>query len=208
MGVDVQVFQPNPAARKHVRQRLGWRADGPPVIGYSGRFVEEKGIRFLIQLIDGLGDVDWRLLLIGGGPLRSALERWAAGYPDRVRVVTGVDHDEVPAFINAMDVLCAPSLTWPTWREQFGRMLVEAFGCGVPVLGSDSGEIPHVIRDAGVVAREGDVRDWTVKLTALLDSPSDRATIGARGLQRAHERYSWPVVAAQHLAFFDEVLLA
>ena len=54
------------------------------------------------------------------------------------------------------DVLVGPSLTTPRWKEQFGRMLVEAMACGVPVIGSDSGEIPHVIGDAGIVVPEGD----------------------------------------------------
>ena len=50
-----------------------------------------------------------------------------------------------------MDVMCAPSQTTPKWREQFGRMLIEAFASGVPVVGSDSGEIPFVIDEAGVL---------------------------------------------------------
>ena len=44
-----------------------------------------------------------------------------------------------------------PSLTRPNWKEQFGRVLVEAMACGVPVVGSDSGEIPRVIGEAGLV---------------------------------------------------------
>jgi glycosyltransferase involved in cell wall biosynthesis len=65
-----------------------------------------------------------------------------------VRIVK-VAHDEVPAYLNAMDLLCAPSLTTPSWREQLGRMVVEALACGVPVISSDSGELPFVVADAG-----------------------------------------------------------
>jgi glycosyltransferase involved in cell wall biosynthesis len=105
-----------------------------------------------------------------------------------------------------MDVLAAPSLTTPGWREQFGRMLVEAFACGVPVIGSDSGEIPYVIGDAGVVVREGDVAAWAHALAMLLESPGRRAELSLRGLDQARTHYAWPVVARRYVQFFDEIV--
>ena len=72
---------------------------------------------------------------------------------------------EVPAVLRALDVLVLPSLTTPSWKEQFGRVLQEAMACAIPVVGSDSGEIPHVIGDAGLVTPEGDAaalrRRWS-----------------------------------------------
>jgi glycosyltransferase involved in cell wall biosynthesis len=117
-----------------------------------------------------------------------------------------VRHAEVPRYLNAMDVLCAPSQTTPRWREQFGRMLVEAFACGVPVIGSDSGEIPHVVGDAGLVIGEANEVGWRAALNELLESPARRAELAARGLERARRRYAWPIVARQYLAFFEELL--
>ena len=72
-------------------------------------------------------------------------------------MLTDVGHDDVPEHLNAMDVMCAPSQTTARWREQFGRMLIEAMACGVPVLASRSGEIPHVVGDAGLLVDERDV---------------------------------------------------
>src|SRR5262249_25192302 len=112
---------------------------------------------------------------------------------------------EVPAHLSAMDVLCAPSQTMPRWREQLGRMLIEAFACGVPVAGSDSGEIPHVIRDAGVVVGEADLPGWGKALADLLESPARRAELARRGLERAQD-FSWPRVARRHIEFFEELL--
>ena len=57
-----------------------------------------------------------------------------------------------------MDVSVLPSLTRPNWKEQFGRTLAEAMSCETPVIGSDSGEIPHVIGDAGLIFKEGDAQ--------------------------------------------------
>ena len=145
-------------------------------------------------------------MFVGMGPLEAELRQWAAGFGDRVRIVTGVTHDRVPAYLNAMDVLCAPSQTTPRWREQFGRMLAEAFACGVPVLASNSGEIPYSVGDAGVIVDEHDESQWIAALGSLLESPARRSELVMRGLDRARTLFDWRVVARKHLAFFDELL--
>ena len=205
LGVDTGKFYPDCVARRETIARLGWSELGPPVIGYLGRFVEEKGLRLLTVVLDRLVS-DWRALLVGGGPLEAELRLWGGRYGDRVRIVTGVDHDAVPAYLNAMDVLCAPSQTRPNWREVFGRMLIEAFACGVPVIASDSGEIPNVVKNAGVIVGENDHSGWVSALDGLLENSSYRSEMAARGLERASIMYSWPAVARQHLDFIEEVL--
>jgi glycosyltransferase involved in cell wall biosynthesis len=205
LGVDVNVFRPDPASRSAVRAALGWTEDGPPVVGFLGRFTPEKGPRLLTRVLDRV-PLAWRALLVGGGPLEAELKAWAATKGDRVRVVTGVPHDGVPAYLNAMDILAAPSQTLRRWKEQLGRMLIEAFACGVPVIGSDSGEIPHVIADAGKVVSEADESAWAAALTELLDSPAQRAELAMRGRQRAETTFAWSVIAAQHLDFFETLL--
>ena len=82
----------------------------------------------------------------------------------------------------------------------------EGFACGVPVVGSDSGEIPHVLGDAGLVVGEADRAAWQRTLTEVLESPARRRELAARGLHRARDRFAWPVIARQHLDFFEEVL--
>ncbi len=206
-GVDLQAFQPDAAARHATRRELAWEEDGPPVVGYLGRFVPEKGVPFLMRVLESLPS-PWRALFVGAGPLEKELRTWASLHPGRVRVCTNVRHAEVPRYLAAMDVLCAPSRTTPRWREQFGRMIVEAFACGVPVVGSDSGEIPHVVADAGLVVGEDDEAGWRGALAGLLESPARRAELARRGLERAHALYAWPVVARQYLDFFEALLPA
>lgn len=204
LGVDTDRFRPDAAAREETRRRLGLASSGPPVVGYLGRFVPEKGLTLLMRALEEL-ETPWRALFVGGGPLERELSRWAAARGgDRVRVVTGVAHDEVPRHLNAMDVLCAPSQTTPRWREQFGRMLVEAFACGVPVIASDSGEIPHVVGDAGVIVGERDTDGWRRALAVLLSDPARRRELSERGRERAQALYAWPVVARQTLGFLEE----
>jgi phosphatidyl-myo-inositol dimannoside synthase len=203
-GVDVAHFAPDPAQRDLMRRRFGW-TDDTPVIGFVGRFVPEKGIGLLMNVLDRL-ETPWRALFIGSGPLAPQVQAWSGRYGDRVRIQSGVAHDAVPTFMNAMDVLCAPSRSTARWREQFGRMLIEAFASGVPVLASDSGEIPHVVDDAGMLAAEGDEAGWLAALGALLADPARRAVLSRRGRARAETVYAWPVVARQHLDFFRDLM--
>jgi len=206
LGVDVGAFRPDAAAGAAVRRALGWSEPGPPVVGFLGRFVPEKGVPVLMRALDAVR-TPWRALFVGGGKLEAQLRDWGNRFAgDRVRVVTGVTHDEVPGYLCAMDVLAAPSQTTPRWREQLGRMLIEGMACGVPVVGSDSGEIPHVIDDAGLVRPETDAAAWAAGLAALLESPGRRAELAARGLDRAQTVFAWPVIARGHLQFFDQLL--
>jgi len=207
-GVDLERFSPDVVDRAAVLQRLGWDPGGPPVLGYLGRFVESKGVPMLLGVLDELHrrGVAWRALFVGGGSLEPAVRAFAARHGSHVHVATGVSHDEVPHFLRVMDVLAAPSQTTPGWREQFGRMIVEAFACGVPVVGSDSGEIPHVIGDAGLVVGERDRNDWIEALERVLSDAAVRIRLSERGRARAEREFAWPAVAKRHLTFFQQLV--
>lgn len=205
LGVDLEHFQPDRQARTRVHRRLDWAEPGPPVVGFLGRFVREKGLELLMRVLDRVS-CPWRALFVGVGPLEDALRNWGNRHGGRVRVVTGVRHHDVPAYLNAMDVLCAPSQTTSAWREQLGRMLIEAFACGVPVIGSDSGEIPYVVDNAGLLVGEKDERAWTIAISEVLENATHRAELRRRGLDRARTVYAWPVVARQHLEFFSDLI--
>jgi glycosyltransferase involved in cell wall biosynthesis len=205
IGVDVDLFRPDAAAREATRIRLGWNSHNPSVVGFVGRFVEGKGLALVMRALDRVHE-PWRALFIGGGPLEPALRAWAARYDDRVRIVDKVAHDQVPAYLNAMDLLCAPSQTTPRWREQFGRMVVEAFACGVPVISSDSGELPYVVGDAGAIVGEHDEDGWVRTIGELIDSRAARSELSRKGIDRARSNYAWPIVAYHHLDFFSRLL--
>ncbi len=202
LGVDLNHFYPNLEARNKTRRLLSWDELGPPVIGYLGRLVPEKGLELLMRVLDRLA-IPWRALFVGTGVMEPQLRAWGQKYPGRVQICTEVRHAEVCNYLNAMDVLCAPSQTLPNWREQFGRMLIEAFACGIPVLGSDSGEIPNVLAGVGQVVGEKDEDGWVRGLENLLESPELQQTYIQQGLEQVHQTYAWPVVAKQYMQFFE-----
>ncbi len=203
-GVDVAHFSPDDGARARVLRKYSW-GDDRPVVGFVGRFVPEKGCALLARALDRIED-PWRAIFVGSGPLEADLRDWARRYGDRVRIETEVGHDAVAEYLNAMDVLCAPSQTTHRWREQFGRMVVEALACGVPVIASDSGEIPDVVGDAGVIVGEADEPGWSQAIARLMRDAELRADLARRGRERALERFAWHSIARQHLEFFDEIV--
>jgi len=201
LAVDTTVFEPlDESRRASVQGRLGLR---PPVIGYTGRLTEDKGLRILMQAMEQIGgERPWSLLLLGSGPMEGKILDWAKtrGWGDRVRIMLA-RHDEVPSYLGTMDMLVAPSQTTCHWKEQFGRMLIEAFACGVPVIGSDSGEIPYVIGDAGRVVGEKDVLGWAAAIVELLDRPDLRADLTRRGLSRCRD-YAVGTLAEKYRGYY------
>jgi glycosyltransferase involved in cell wall biosynthesis len=203
-GVDLSTFAPDPRARLEVREALGW-PESVPVVGFVGRLVPQKGIHVLTTVLDRLA-VPWRALFVGTGPLESTLRAWIGRHPGRAVLQSTVKHDEVGRFLNAMDILAAPSQTTNRWREQFGRMLIEAMACGVPVVASDSGEIPHVVGNAGLLVREDDLDAWQVAIERLLSDSDRRQAFSREGRCRVGARYAWPVIARQHEEFFESLI--
>jgi glycosyltransferase involved in cell wall biosynthesis len=199
--VDLAVFKKKNADA--VRNSLGLRGF---TIGYVGRFTPLKGVDLLLRAAKEL-PFEYRILLVGDGPAKSQWMKLAEELrvKDRIVRVGGVRHDEVPAYLNAIDVLVLPSRTGTSWKEQFGRILIEAMACEVPVMGSSSGEIPNVIGEAGVVFREGDVDGLRRSLVELHADPSKRLELAAKGLERVKEQYAVPVVARQYYDLFTSL---
>lgn len=201
LAVDTSLFKPLPPEAR--RERLASLGLAAPVIGFLGRLAPEKGIRVLLEALDLLPrDLAWSALFLGRGPEQQTIEEWARarGVEERVRVKLA-RHEEVPGFLGAMDLLAAPSQTTRQWKEQFGRMTIEAFACGVPVIGSDSGEIPYVIGEAGIVVPEGAPAAWAREIAGLLDDPARRERLARLGLDRA-EQFSARSLAGEYGAFY------
>ncbi len=192
-AVDADLFRP--LDRAACRAELG--VDGF-VVGYVGRWVSQKGLTDLVEAMARC-PTDVSLLLVGSGPmegdLRSLAER--LGVAGRLRLVPSLPQDRLPAVMNAVDVLALPSWTTGRWKEQFGRVLIEAHACGTPVIGSDSGAIPDVVGGGGLVVPERDPAALAAAIMALRDDPRRRVEFGRVGLAAARERFTWQRVAEQ-----------
>jgi glycosyltransferase involved in cell wall biosynthesis len=165
-------------------------AERPFTVGYVGRLVESKGLMDLLAAVRMLS-APVELLLVGDGELRAQLE----GQPipgSSVRVLDGLRHDQMAAGYAQLDVLVLPSRTTPTWKEQFGRVIVEALWCGVPVVGSDSGEIPWLIEltGGGLIFAEGDREALARQLDGLRRQPELSARLAGAGRMAVERLFS------------------
>ncbi|MFZ4815536.1 MAG: glycosyltransferase family 4 protein [Phototrophicaceae bacterium] len=192
-GTDADLFQPAPI-----------RPQRPFTVGYIGRLVPEKGLAGLfhaLKLLEG----DWCLRLVGGGPDEATLRTLAAqlGITERVTFVGQVPSIEVPAQYHALDALVLPSLTQANWKEQFGRVLVEAMASGVPVIGSSSGAIPDVIGSAGIIYPEGDINALAQALATLRDDRARYDELQAAGRARVLAHFTHEQIAAATVAVYE-----
>ena len=74
-GVDTELFRPDETARAATLRHLGWSSDGAPDRRLLGRFVPEKGLEFLLRVLESQTQ-PWRAMFVGTGPLEGMLRRW------------------------------------------------------------------------------------------------------------------------------------
>jgi glycosyltransferase involved in cell wall biosynthesis len=203
-GVDPATFHKADSSR--TRQQAGLTRGGF-VVGYVGRLVREKGILDLVEALRRVSP-DSLLLVLGSGPLKNEVlgRAGTSGLRGRVKVMERVPSALVPGYLNCLDCLVLPSRTGRRWKEQFGRVLIEAMACEVPVVGSSSGEIPNVIGDAGLVFREGDVLDLADKIELLQTDRNLREQLGRQGRQRVLATYTHKGIAAETYRVYQHIL--
>jgi glycosyltransferase involved in cell wall biosynthesis len=199
-GFDTDIYQ-------RTEPRKPRAAGDPFTLGFVGRLKDNKGLDLLVEALAGLPDY-CRVVFIGNGPMKSVLEEQAArlGVRERLIFKGGLPTYEIPKEMQHLDALVLPSVTRPNWIEQFGRVLPEAMSCETPVIGSNSGEIPHVIGDAGLVFQEGNVQELAACVRKLLDDPELYTRLATRGRQRVLEHYTQEQIARQTYEVYQEMI--
>ena len=187
-------------------ESAGRDAAAPLTVGYVGRLVPEKGVADLLSALAKVSH-PWRCAIVGDGPERQALEQTAEqlAIADRVAFRGAVPHREVEGLMRGLDVLVLPSRTTRRWAEQFGHVLLEAMAAGAVVVGSDSGAIPEVIGDAGIVFPEGDADSLAQVIEKLADDPEHRSRLRAAGGERAAQ-FTHEQIARRLIGFWNEAL--
>jgi glycosyltransferase involved in cell wall biosynthesis len=206
-GVDPKFFFPDTNKQKY-RRMLELSSDDY-CIGYVGILTRRKGVQILLNAFARLRIPNSKLILVGSGPLENEIKQRIRTDPrlkGRVILVGSVPHVRIPDYLRCLDVLVLPSLTTPNWKEQFGRVLIEAMACGVPVIGSNSGGIPEVINDAGLIFSEGNDEELTNLLIRVFTDRELRNELIHKGLQRVSEKYTWEKIAQELYNIYAEIL--
>jgi len=187
-------------------------------IGFVGSLKPWHGLDLLLEAVSGLCQqtkissdkskppVDFRLLIVGDGPRRAALEKQLEDRTDlrsRVKFVGAVSPESVPGWINSMDLAVAP---YPDLDNFYFSPLkiYEYMASGRAVLASSNGQLRNIIQHGsdGWLYSPGKVDCLLASLTLLRDSPRLRANMG-RTARTTAERHSWHQVLKQILALLD-----
>jgi glycosyltransferase involved in cell wall biosynthesis len=182
LGVDTRLFHPRPAPRVPGRIVAVASADSPL-----------KGVATLLQAFGKItAEREAQLIVVGrpapGGPTERLASDLALG--DRVRFVHGISDEELADLTASAEIAVVPSL-----YEGFSLPAVEHMASGTPLVASDTGALPEVTGDAAVLVTPGDAEALFTVLSGLLDSPEERARLGAAAWQRVQERFTWSAVA-------------
>jgi glycosyltransferase involved in cell wall biosynthesis len=201
-GIDLDYF--SPGRPEQLRESLG--LNGRRVIGFVGKLKTGKGVLTLLDAFSGLPD-DPVLLMVGDGHLHDEIDVIAKsrGIRDRLILTGAVDHSETPHYYRLMDVCVLPSQTEGRWKEAFGRTLIEAMACGVPVIGSSSGAIPETIDSAGLTFPEKDAEQLAERIRELFRDQELYAACKRAGFERARN-FSWEAVAKTNYEAYQTVL--
>jgi len=180
------------------------RSFRPPVrLGFLGRLVEAKGVDVALDAVRNLSDrgifASFQIAGIGPheGELRSKVSQMGLG--DRVSFAGRLSPNDVPTFYKSIDLLIVPSITTAGWKEQFGRVVIEAAASGVPVVASTSGELPGLVDrlKCGWTSAEGDPVALSSLLADLISRPARLSEVARAGRAMAVAAHSESAVAGQ-----------
>lgn len=200
-GVDVGRFAP----RQHPQRPKSFPPpERGPVGLFVGRLVSYKGLDVLVRAVQG---TDLNVVVVGGGPLRPALEQWVAqaGVGDRVILAGEVPDDALPGCYQAADYVVLPSTT-PA--EMFGMVLLEAMACAKTVvttaLSTGVREI-NLAEETGLEVPPGDADALRAAMRRLAGDAALRLRLGEAGRARVERHYTLEKMLDGHLALCEEV---
>ena len=178
---------------------------GGRCLGFLGRLVEQKNPLLLLEVLGALRAEDYRLVVIGDGPLLGPLRRRAEalGLSDRVELPGSLPRAAALGRLRSVDVLLLPSL----W-EGLPFTPLEAMAMGIPVVANAVGGLKEIIEDgrSGILIQGTDPADYAAAVRRLTAAPALRTAIIARARQVVAERFSWAAAQQVYVDIYRSAL--
>lgn len=210
-AVDVQRFRPDIGGAAK-RRELGIK-ETDLLAGFVGTFGPWHGVVELAKAIKDVPEsVPLRFLFVGSGSLHGEVERLLRAERESGRVIfTGaVEHDSVPVFLDACDILAAPHVPLADGSEFFGSptKIFEYMAMGKAIVASRLGQIGEVLSDGetALLVRPGGVNDLADAMVRLVDSGGLRVRLGERARDEAVQRHTWTHNAERVLKAYESWL--
>ena len=209
MGVDMEVFR---QATGGEALHCGLGREGKTIL-YAGRLIEWKGVEYLIRALpEVIGKhPEAKLVVVGSGPYKRDLVSVTEtlNLQDKVTFLNAVSQEELVRYYSIADVFVLPSIVNDEGEtEGLGVVLLEAMASGVPVIGTDVGGIPDIIRDqeTGLLVQQKSPGDLAEKINRVFTDEDLRQRLSEKGHSFVMEHFSWPVIAKSYLELFRSVL--
>jgi glycosyltransferase involved in cell wall biosynthesis len=174
------------------------RTGGPIRVGFVGRLEPYKGGLIAVRAFAAAAaDSSAALEIVGAGPEQVAMREVVSehGLDERVAFMGALPQDQTLERMSTYDIVLVPSLTTRTWKEQFGRVPVQAMAHGAVVIASDSGSLREVVDSCGVLVREGDVARFAETLRDLIHDRARLDELRERAWQRAAQHFTWEAIS-------------
>jgi glycosyltransferase involved in cell wall biosynthesis len=172
-------------------------------VAFAGQMISEKGVLTLLkahEIIQQRGELRHELYLAGKGPQEKEFKEYATSA--NLKNIRFLGHiDSIPTFFGEADIVVVPSI----WFEAFGLVLAESMACGAACIVSDSGALPEIVGDAGLIFKAGDAADLADKLQKLIEDPAMRRTLRTNGRKRAEKKYQIKTKVNRQFALCEAV---
>ncbi len=209
-AVDLERFDDQTPPDPELRRRLG--LEGATVLGFLGSFYAYEGLELLVEALPAIlaQEPRARLLLVGGGPRREALEAAVErlGLEDKVIFTGRVPHEEVAGYYRLVDILVYPRRSMRLTDLVTPLKPLEAMAQGKLVLASDVGGHRELIRDGwnGVLFRAGDPAALADAALDLMSRRGEWDRFRANGRRFVEEERNWPRSVGRYQALYERVL--
>ncbi len=184
-----------------------------PVILFVGRLIDWKGATYLIKAMPEILQhiQEAKAILVGSGPQKDDLVHLAGtlAVEGQVVFIDEVPQQELLDFYAVADIFVLPSIINEKGEtEGLGVVLLEAMASGLPVIGSNVGGIPDIVKDKfnGLLVEQKKPKDLAEKIIKLAGSEKLRVQMGENGRRFVRENFDWDIIAKRFIHVYDSLL--
>lgn len=198
--VNVAEYHDQDSSKEH----LQYAAPNEKILLHVSNFRPVKRVKDVVRVFDRIQQrIPAKLLLVGEGPELVKVKEYVAGLGLTSKVWILGKQDNVTSLYSLADLLIIPSE-----KESFGLVAIEAMASGVPVIGSNAGGLPEVIKhgETGYLSAIGDVSDMAENALRLLTDPALHRQFSLKGIQRVNQHFSSNKIVSQYEALYRSLL--